>query len=126
MVNNDGFCTEGLETNFIAVHQDNTIQTASIGDGVLNGTVRSLLLDLCQEKEYTLLETAPPISDFYKWQGCALLSTSRLLLPVDTLHLDDEMQDTLEAEEKPFYDTDFMLELQALIRDRVSDQAKEP
>ena len=61
--------------------QDNTVYTA--GDGVLEGTVRRLILDICAAEGIPVTLTPPKLADIGRWQGAFISSTSRLLLPVN-------------------------------------------
>jgi branched-subunit amino acid aminotransferase/4-amino-4-deoxychorismate lyase len=72
---------EGTQTNFAAFDADGTLCTA--GAGVLEGTVRRVVLELAAEAGVRVSLTAPRLSDVTRWTGAALTSTSRLLLPVD-------------------------------------------
>jgi len=120
MVSEDGKCTEGLETNFIAIHGDNTIETAPLSDGVLDGTVRNALVELCAEKKLKLKETAPHITKFHTWKSAAVLSTSRLLLPVHSLELHSSIPWTKQRE-RTFEVDGFVEELEGLIESKVYD-----
>jgi branched-subunit amino acid aminotransferase/4-amino-4-deoxychorismate lyase len=83
MVGGKGEILEGSQTNFYAV-KGGVVQTA--GEGVLEGTVRRLLLEVC-EREGVEVELRPPdVSEVEEWEGCMISSTSRLLLPVDNLY----------------------------------------
>ncbi len=54
-------------------------------DGVLIGTVRQLVLDVCAQMGIPVIEEAPHISTIKSWIGCAVSSTSRMLLPINEL-----------------------------------------
>ena len=79
LCDDSGLLFEGLQTNFYAV-KGGRLQTA--GEGVLEGTVRKLLLEEC-EREGVEVDLSPPsLEEIDEWQGCFISSTSRLLLPV--------------------------------------------
>ena len=78
----DGELLEGSQTNFYAV-RDGALWTAE--EGVLAGTVRSLVLRVCAEQGVEVVLQPPNLSDLHLWDGCLISSTSRLLLPVDTV-----------------------------------------
>jgi branched-subunit amino acid aminotransferase/4-amino-4-deoxychorismate lyase len=80
----DGSIMEGLTSNIFAI-MDDTVFTAK--DGVLYGTVRHLLLKVCEAHGIKVVEAAPKLSDISKWQGCIVSSTSRLALPVAEVQL---------------------------------------
>merc|ERR1711865_895535 len=48
---------EGSQTNFYAIHKDGTVYTAE--DGILRGTVRTILLDICA-REHIPVVLEPP------------------------------------------------------------------
>ncbi len=75
---------EGLQTNFYAV-VDGRVQTA--GEGILEGTVRKMLLDACEKGALDVpLDLQPPsVREMDKWQGAFISSTSRLLLPISEI-----------------------------------------
>lgn len=77
----DGALLEGTQTNFYAV-MDGKLHTA--GEGILEGTVRRLLLEVCAANELPVVLDPPPnLRDLSKWEGALLSSTSRLALPID-------------------------------------------
>lgn len=78
----DGTLLEGVTSNFFAVYSD-AIWTAP--SGVLEGTVRNLLLKTCQEKGVPVRLEAPPLSSASEWGGAFITSTSRLVLPADAV-----------------------------------------
>ena len=106
----DGELFEGSQTNFFAVRRrqspptpapdgavgggkaaeavrarDCYVQTA--GDGlVLGGTVRRLLLEVCEREGIAVAFEAPRLSERDEWVACFVSSTSRLLLPIDELY----------------------------------------
>jgi hypothetical protein len=61
--------------------QDGVVYTA--GSGVLEGTVRRLVLEVCATNGIPVSVTAPRLSDIDQWDGAFLTSTSRLVLPID-------------------------------------------
>ena len=88
----DGSLLEGSQTNFYAVSSSGVLLTA--GAGVLEGTVRKIVLEICAREGIPTELSAPVLptgendeSDDAGWQGCLISSTSRLLLPVDTIRV---------------------------------------
>lgn len=77
----DGAFLEGLSSNFFAVRPGNTLATPE--HGVLHGTVRSVVLDVCREREIQVALTEPRVED--GMEGAFITSTSRLVLPVSEL-----------------------------------------
>ncbi|CAI5535062.1 unnamed protein product [Closterium sp. Naga37s-1] len=85
LVDSDGSVLEGSTSNFFAVEAGGVVVTAE--EGVLKGTIRSLILSVCQQQGVPVQLRAPQVGEAYKWQGAFISSTSRLLLPLDTLLL---------------------------------------
>ena len=90
LVSDDGAILEGSQTNFFAIEpagagKPSHVRTA--GDGVLEGTVRRLLLEVCEREGIPVVLTPPQLADAARWEGAMISSTSRLLLPVDELYV---------------------------------------
>ncbi|GMF37426.1 unnamed protein product [Phytophthora lilii] len=73
---------EGSQTNFYAI-QDGAVYTAE--EGILKGTVRSLVLEVCADNGIPVKLLPPSLDDVEKWQGCFISSTSRLVLGAKSL-----------------------------------------
>jgi len=78
----DGTLLEGSQTNFYVI-MDGVLYTA--GEGVLEGTVRHLVLKVCKENDIPVSFHAPNLKDIMKWEAAMISSTSRLLLPIDEI-----------------------------------------
>ncbi len=76
---------EGLSSNFFIIRPDGRLQTAPLSD-VLSGTVLKRVL---QKYDGAVVFTHPKIDEIESWQGAFLTSTSRLILPIDTIITDD-------------------------------------
>jgi len=76
----DGSLLEGASTNFYAVVGD-TLYTA--GEGVLMGTVRKLVLEVCAREGVPVVLEPPNLANLSSWAGAMVSSTSRLLLPIN-------------------------------------------
>lgn len=72
---------EGTQTNVFVVTKDGTVQTA--GEGVLEGSIRKIIMEQCHAQHISLDTSSPEISQLHEWNEMFLSSTSRLLLPVD-------------------------------------------
>eukprot|EP00899_Mesostigma_viride_P028494 jgi/Mesvir1/882/Mv17448-RA.1 len=83
MVGDDGSVLEGLSSNFYAI-QDGQVITA--GEGILLGSVRDLILEVCDKAGIPVRLEAPKVADVARWQGAFISSTSRLVLPVGEIH----------------------------------------
>lgn len=82
-----GAVLEGTQTNFFAILPSGVVQTA--GEGVLHGTVRRIVLEVCAQEGIQVQLEAPTISEAHTWQSAFLSSTSRLVLPLDQVHYRD-------------------------------------
>lgn len=84
-----GELLEGSQTNFYAIGADGkTVYTA--GEGVLEGTVRRLLLEVCEREGIDVVLKPPLLRDASEWSGCLISSTSRLMLPIDELYVPND------------------------------------
>jgi branched-subunit amino acid aminotransferase/4-amino-4-deoxychorismate lyase len=84
-----GDCLEGLTSNFFAVTESGRVQTAS--GGVLDGTMRDLVLLAARAERIPVDEHAPRLEEAHTWQGCGISSTSRMFLPVHILRIDPKL-----------------------------------
>lgn len=79
LMDEDGGLFEGTQTNFYAV-QDGAVYTAE--EGILEGTVRKMILEVCEREGVPIRREPPNIKSIGDWQGAFISSTSRLLLPL--------------------------------------------
>merc|ERR1711865_520187 len=85
---------EGSQTNFYAIHKDGTVYTAE--DGILKGTVRTILLDVCAREHIPVVLGPPNMKLPDIWVGALISSTSRLALPIDAIYLPRSNQPTTQ------------------------------
>ena len=85
---------EGSQTNFYAIHKDGTVYTAE--DGILKGTVRTILLDVCAREHIPVVLEPPNMKLLDIWVGALISSTSRLALPIDAIYLPKSNQPTTQ------------------------------
>merc|ERR1711865_188476 len=85
---------EGSQTNFCAIHKDGTVYTAE--DGILKGTVRTILLDVCAREHIPVVLEPPNMKLPDIWVGALISSTSRLALPIDAIYLPKSNQPTTQ------------------------------
>jgi len=97
-----GELLEGSQTNFFAI-QDGAVHTA--GEGILEGTVRRLLLEVCSREGVPVVLRPPELSAVGSWQGALVSSTSRLLLPIDELFVPAEGKRSEDADMRQKFDT---------------------
>lgn len=75
---------EGGQSNFFAV-KNGTVYTND--EGVLNGTVRSMVITLCEKLHIPLVMEAPLLSEVMQWDACFITSTSRFIMNINTLRV---------------------------------------
>mmetsp|Transcript_29850 Transcript_29850/g.33852 ORF Transcript_29850/g.33852 Transcript_29850/m.33852 type:complete len:249 (-) Transcript_29850:105-851(-) len=75
---------EGSQTNFYAII-NGKLHTAD--DGILKGTVRTLILDICEKEKIPIVLRPPTLDDIDQWEGALISSTSRLALPIDEVYI---------------------------------------
>jgi len=83
LITTEGDILEGSQTNFFAVLPSGVVYTA--GKGILEGTVRAVVLDACRSLGIPLILEAPKVEDLKKFSEAFLASTSRLVMPIDIL-----------------------------------------
>eukprot|EP00293_Proteomonas_sulcata_P016928 CAMPEP_0184300250 /NCGR_PEP_ID=MMETSP1049-20130417/10701_1 /TAXON_ID=77928 /ORGANISM="Proteomonas sulcata, Strain CCMP704" /LENGTH=303 /DNA_ID=CAMNT_0026610915 /DNA_START=118 /DNA_END=1029 /DNA_ORIENTATION=+ len=90
----DGFLYEGLSSNFFVMARDasGSMCCYTAGSGVLLGTVRGLALDLCHPLGIKVVEEPPNIKDLQSWEEVFISSTSRWVLPVGKIVLQDKTE----------------------------------
>lgn len=75
---------EGGQSNFFAV-KNGTVYTR--GDGVLQGTMRSMVLTLCEKLNIPVSLESPRLSEINQWDACFLTSTSRCVMNINTVRV---------------------------------------
>ncbi|KAL1926771.1 hypothetical protein VTP01DRAFT_5417 [Rhizomucor pusillus] len=94
LIDDAGRVYEGMSSNFFAVRvkEDGSpvLVTAPL-EHVLLGTVMKIVMAVCEQHRIPIEWTFPCIQDARagKWEGCFLTSTSRLLLPIETIYAKD-------------------------------------
>eukprot|EP00041_Stephanoeca_diplocostata_P007230 m.101101 g.101101 ORF g.101101 m.101101 type:complete len:406 (-) comp16793_c0_seq1:1169-2386(-) len=83
----DGKILEGSQSNFFAVF-DGKVFTA--GEGVLAGTVRDVVFDVCEDLGIPVHLVAPNRASCATWSCAFITSTSRLVLPIDVISFPTE------------------------------------
>jgi hypothetical protein len=111
---------EGSQTNFYAI-QDGTVYTAE--EGILKGTVRSLVLEVCEQNGIPVKLLPPTLDDVDKWQGCFISSTSRLVLGAKSLEY--EQPDTNKAVTRTFASHAILDQLTTAVRHSVIGKSTE-
>lgn len=81
---------EGMASNFLVV-KDGAVVCASL-DHILLGSILKIVIKVCEKHNIPLKWEFPLLQDGRqgKWEGCFLTSTSRLLLPIETILVDNE------------------------------------
>jgi branched-subunit amino acid aminotransferase/4-amino-4-deoxychorismate lyase len=82
---------EGMASNFLAV-SNSTVYCASL-DHILLGTILKMVVDICKQNDIPFEWQFPRLEDARegKWDGCFITSTSRLLLPIESIYVGHEM-----------------------------------
>ena len=81
-----------MQTKFYAVG-GGYVRTA--GEGILEGTVRGLVLDVCRNEGIPVVLRPPRLDGAGEWNGAIVSSTSRLALLVDELYVPAEGRPSL-------------------------------
>ncbi|KAF9369349.1 hypothetical protein CPB97_003665 [Podila verticillata] len=80
---------EGLSSNFFAVHRSTkTVVTAPL-DSVLTGTILKVVLNVCEQHNIPVKFAFPNLKHVNDWEGAFISSTSRLVLPIESIVLPD-------------------------------------
>lgn len=98
LMDDSGSLYEGMQTNFYVV-QDGCVRTAD--EGILEGTVRKMILEVCKREGVPLNFEPPNIHEIDAWDGIFISSTSRLLLPITeiTYEVDGEKRKRIFEED---------------------------
>ena len=84
-----GSVLEGTQTNFFVV-QDGAVRTA--GTGVLEGTIRKLVLECCERLDIPMVFDPPHLREWESWEAAFITSSSRLVLPVREVRIHESMR----------------------------------
>jgi len=87
----EGGIREGLSSNFFAIGNDGNIYTAP-DELVLNGSIRQLVLDVCQQNNLNVIFQCPNPKEISNWKGAFITSNSRVILPVKSIRLPEGFQ----------------------------------
>ncbi|KAF9923798.1 Sulfhydryl oxidase 1 [Linnemannia zychae] len=78
---------EGLSSNFFVYDKaQQAIITAPL-DSVLQGTILKIVLAVCENQKIPVQFKFPNLKDINNWEGAFITSTSRLVLPIETMVL---------------------------------------
>jgi branched-chain amino acid aminotransferase len=81
MLNLDGYVSEGSVDNiFIIV--DGILKTPPLGDGLLAGVTRSVIIEVAKQEAIPCEETSLTLPDLMRAQECFLTGTGAELIPV--------------------------------------------
>ncbi|CAO3700172.1 unnamed protein product [Rhizopus stolonifer] len=79
---------EGMSSNFLAikiVNQKPVLICAGL-EHVLLGTILKIVMTICEKENIEIVWDFPRLKEANEWEGCFITSTSRLLLPVETIY----------------------------------------
>jgi len=85
----NGQITEGLQSNF-HVFKKGKIVTAPL-DEIVPGAIQNLVIKCADVLNIKVQYDFPRISEIDTWEGAFLASTSRFVLPIDTINLPDSV-----------------------------------
>ena len=88
VLSNDGDrLLEGLVTNFfvVAKNPDVEVQTAALGDGVLPGVIRQLVIEVCEEDRIPVREAMPSWQARDTWVESFVTSSLRMVQAVESI-----------------------------------------
>lgn len=88
VLSNDGDgLLEGSVTNFfvVAMNPDVEVQTAALGDGVLPGVIRQLVIEVCEEDRIPVREVMPSWQARGTWVESFVTSSLRMVQPVESI-----------------------------------------
>eukprot|EP01134_Creolimax_fragrantissima_P004350 CFRG4350T1 len=94
LLSQEGYISEGMSSNFFCIHNGELV-TAD-GADVLAGTVRDFVLKVCKHINIPIRFTCPNINEAHDWTGAFITSTSRLVLPIDTLYYPNQSDPTTD------------------------------
>ena len=57
------------------------------GEGILQGTVRTMVLTICEKLNIPVCLEAPLLSEVMDWDACFITSTSRFVMNINTLRV---------------------------------------
>ena len=57
------------------------------GEGILQGTVRTMVLNICEKLNIPVCLEAPLLSEVMDWDACFITSTSRFVMNINTLRV---------------------------------------
>ncbi|KAF9099565.1 hypothetical protein BGX23_001207 [Mortierella sp. AD031] len=87
---------EGLSSNFYAFDRaTQSVVTAPL-DSVLLGTILKVVLAVCEQQKIPVKFKFPNLKDIDNWEGAFITSTSRLVLPIETMVLPDRSEKKFE------------------------------
>jgi branched-chain amino acid aminotransferase len=81
MLNLDGYVSEGSVDNIFIV-SDGVLRTPRLGDGLLAGVTRAVIIDLARQAGIPCEETSLTLQDLAQAEECFLTGTGAELVPV--------------------------------------------
>jgi len=96
------------------------------GEGVLEGTVRRLVLEVCEKNGILVVLQPPLLSDLERWEGAFISSTSRLALPIDWIGVPKEGEEYKEGDLcRNFASSDLLNRIVKLVSESVEKESTE-
>ena len=85
VMHRDGFMTEAGASNVFYFDSTGSVRTSSISENILPGVTRSILIEALKDTPYSVKEGGCPISDFNDSPCIWLTSSTKGILPLNTL-----------------------------------------
>jgi len=103
LASSDGSLVEGTQTNFFAVI-DGAVWTAE--ENILKGTLRKAVLEVCASLKVPVVLEPPTMAQLRSgvMQGAFISSTSRLVMPIDSVVQNNDERDYVFASRSPVID----------------------
>lgn len=73
---------EGLVTNFYVIMRDGSLCTASLGDQILSGSIRHVVIQVARQRGMVVVERAPRISDRKNFAGAFITNAVHIITPI--------------------------------------------
>ncbi|KAJ5070533.1 d-aminoacid aminotransferase-like plp-dependent enzymes superfamily protein [Anaeramoeba ignava] len=115
LVDENGLITEASSSNFFVV-QGNTLYTAP-DEQVLNGSIRALVIKVCEEKKIPIIFANPKTSEISIWDGAFLTGTSRLVQQIDEIYMFDKKDKNMKH--FSFKSSDLIKEIESIVKQKL-------
>ncbi|KAG0050733.1 hypothetical protein BGZ83_004480 [Gryganskiella cystojenkinii] len=80
---------EGLSSNFFVYDKKQRCIVTAPLDSVLQGTILKVVMAVCEQEQIPVQHQFPNLKNVQDWEGAFITSTSRLVLPIETMIMPD-------------------------------------